>query len=58
MAEVLVMEKDAGRMNVPAAKLQEYLDAGWKEISRTATEEPESVPVSEPTVAPKKTGKK
>ena len=44
MAEVIVMEKDAGRMNVPAAKLQEYVDAGWKEISRMTTEEPESKP--------------
>jgi hypothetical protein len=58
MAEVIVMEKDAGKMNVPASKLQEYLDAGWKEISRTATEEPESSPVSEPKLEPKKTGKK
>ncbi len=34
MAELIVVEKDGGRMHVPPGKLQEYLAAGWKEIAR------------------------
>jgi hypothetical protein len=34
MAELIVVEKDGGRMNAPPAKLQEYLEAGWKEAAR------------------------
>ena len=36
MAELIVMEKEGGRMNVLPAKLQEYLDAGWVEVERVA----------------------
>jgi hypothetical protein len=31
---VLMESPDGGRMNVPVEKLDEYLAAGWKEISR------------------------
>lgn len=33
--EVALMARGEERMNVPTAKVQEYLAQGWKEISRT-----------------------
>ena len=42
MAELVLMEKAGARMNVPADKLQEYLDGGWKEISREALADAEA----------------
>jgi len=39
MAELILMTRGFERMNVPADKLQEYLDAGWTEISRQAVAE-------------------
>lgn len=45
--ELVLMAFGAWTMNVPPAKVQQYLDAGWKEISRApmtgAPEEPVSV---------------
>jgi hypothetical protein len=38
MAEMVLMEKDGSRMNVPDAKVQEYLANGWIEISRYGVE--------------------
>jgi hypothetical protein len=55
MTELVVMEKDAGRMNVPLAKVQEYLDAGWVEIERVPmTGDVSSIPAE---AAPKSKGK-
>ena len=34
MAELVVMKRQFETMNVPTAKLQEYLDAGWVEVAR------------------------
>ncbi len=34
MTELVVMKKGFASMNVPHAKLQEYLDDGWEEVER------------------------
>jgi len=40
MAEFMVlMRRDGEEMNVPAEKLQEFLDVGWVEISRQKMDE-------------------
>jgi len=34
MPDLVLMVRGNESMNVPPAKVQEYLDAGWKELSR------------------------
>lgn len=55
MSELIVMQKDGGRMNVPPAKLQEYLEAGWTEIERVPMSG--SIPSAAPVEPDKPKGK-
>ncbi len=45
--EVVVMKRGEATMNVPADKVQSWLDEGWIEISRYVVEEP-TVSASKP----------
>ncbi|MCZ2076689.1 MAG: hypothetical protein LC130_17050 [Bryobacterales bacterium] len=35
MAELILMERDGARMYVPAARLAEFAEQGWREIARS-----------------------
>ena len=53
MSKLIVMEKDGGRMHVPPAKLQEYLEAGWREIERVPMSDSAPSPAPEAAEKPK-----
>jgi hypothetical protein len=55
MSELIVMHKDGGRMNVPPAKFEEYLEAGWTEIERVPMSD--SIPSPTPAEPEKPKGK-
>ena len=52
MAEQLLMEKAGERMNVPGARVDEFLAAGWVIIKRAEAVIPADVPLSMPEPEP------
>jgi hypothetical protein len=46
MSDLVFMVRGNESMNVPPAKVQEYLDAGWKELSRALMTGSTEAPVS------------
>ena len=60
--QLVLMKRGEATMNVPVSKVDEYLAAGWKEISRAALIVPAPLPPEiaaelQATPAPQKKGK-
>jgi len=52
MDEIVVMQRGEATMNVPIAKVQEYLDNGWREIRRYEAQFEKAETPSEANAAP------